>query len=203
MIHFFRHPVSRTALPERFTNPFQYTPHALCIEAAKEVQDYLSTMNLWERHPEEGKMFGVLVVRTPDGQIGFLAAFSGILDGSYLHPYFVPPIYNLQQPDGFFRQEEKHISNLNEQIRQLENNPEYLQAKRKQLEKNAQAEASLKAAKIQLKAEKAKRDRLRCQNSPDFDPSALIRESQYQKAEYKRLEKYWKEQTDIAKKHMN
>lgn len=128
MIHFFRHPVSDTALPRQFNNPFHYTPHILCIEAAKEVQNYLSLMDLWKRKPEEGKMFGVLVVRTPDGKTGFLAAFSGILDGNYLHPYFVPPVYNLQQPDSFFRQEEKQISAINRQIRLLENNPAYLQA---------------------------------------------------------------------------
>ncbi len=136
MIHFFRHPVSDTALPRQFNNPFHYTPHILCIEAAKEVQNYLSLMDLWKRKPEEGKMFGVLVVRTPDGKTGFLAAFSGILDGNYLHPYFVPPVYNLQQPDSFFRQEEKQISAINRQIRLLENNPAYLQAQQDLIEKN-------------------------------------------------------------------
>lgn len=92
-------------------------------------------MDLWKRKPEEGKMFGVLVVRTPDGKTGFLAAFSGILDGNYLHPYFVPPVYNLQQPDSFFRQEEKQISAINRQIRLLENNPAYLQAQQDLIEK--------------------------------------------------------------------
>lgn len=203
MIHFFRHPVSRTALPGLFTNPFHYTPHPLCVEAAKEVQDYLSAMNLWKRNPEEGKMFGVLIVLTPEGQTGFLAAFSGILDGSYLHPYFVPPIYNLQQPDGFFRQEESRISNLNRQIQQLENHPDYLQALREQVEKEAQAEDALSAAKLKLKKGKADRDRIRRQNPPGLDPSVLIRESQYQKAEYKRLEKYWKIQKDAVQQHVN
>lgn len=128
MIHFFQHELSDTHLPVQFTNPFHYTPHPLCIEAVKELQNYLQTMEIWKQKPEEGKMFGVLVIRTPQKQLGFLAAFSGILDGSYIHPYFVPPVYNLQQPDGFFRQEEQLISALNQEIRQLESEPDFLKA---------------------------------------------------------------------------
>ena len=56
MVHFFRHEISGNALPAQFTDPFHYTPHALCIEAAKEVQGHLASMDLWEREPEEGKM---------------------------------------------------------------------------------------------------------------------------------------------------
>ena len=148
-------------------------------------------------------MFGVLVIRTPQKQLGFLAAFSGILDGSYIHPYFVPPVYNLQQPDGFFRQEEQLISALNQEIRQLESEPDFLKAQQDLAAKRLQAEKSLNHARIELKAAKAARDLQRNTNLPDIDTSALIRESQHQKAEYKRLEKYWKEQTDTLQNNIN
>lgn len=203
MIHFFQQALSDTSLPEQFTNPFHYTPHPLCVKAAKELQNYLMTMEIWKRKPEEGKMFGVLVIRTPQKQLGYLAAFSGILDGNYLHPYFVPPVYNLQQPDGFFRQEEQQISALNQQIRQLENDPSFLKEQQDLIEKRLQAENSLRHARTELKAAKAIRDSLRSTNSPDIDISALIRESQHQKAEYKRLENYWKKQTDTLQNHIN
>ena len=123
MIHSFRHSIHPDELPNRFNNPFDYTPHPLCIEAAQEVQSLLNQMDCWQEQTGEGKMFGVLIVRTPENQIGFLAAFSGILNGSYLHPYFVPPIYNLQHPDSFFPEEESNISALNAQIQQSENHP--------------------------------------------------------------------------------
>ncbi len=203
MIHFFQHELSDTHLPVQFTNPFHYTPHPLCIEAVKELQNYLQTMEIWKQKPEEGKMFGVLVIRTPQKQLGFLAAFSGILDGSYIHPYFVPPVYNLQQPDGFFRQEEQLISALNQEIRQLESEPDFLKAQQDLAAKRLQAEKSLNHARIELKAAKAARDLQRNTNLPDIDTSALIRESQHQKAEYKRLEKYWKEQTDTLQNNIN
>lgn len=106
MIHFFDQPVSHIALPERFTYPFNYTPHPLCVLAAEEVKAYISTKKEWQEELTLGKMFGVLIVQTQEegsSSIGYLAAFSGNLAGKNLHPYFVPPIYDLLQPQGFFK----------------------------------------------------------------------------------------------------
>jgi tRNA pseudouridine32 synthase/23S rRNA pseudouridine746 synthase len=59
--------------------------------------------------PKEGKMFGVLVVEV-DGGLGFLAAYSGLLEGRNDWDYFVPPVFDAQQPDGYFKQKEREIS---------------------------------------------------------------------------------------------
>ena len=104
--------------PERFTYPFNYEPHPLCQLAAKEVQREIARIN-----PQEGKMFGVLVVEMDDvggmmddgrrkGRIGFLAAYSGLLEGRNDWDYFVPPVYDAQQPDGYFKTKEREISEL-------------------------------------------------------------------------------------------
>ena len=85
--------------PERFTYPFCYEPHPLCILAAEEVKREIERIN-----PSEGKMFGVLVVGG-----GFLAAYSGLLEGRNDWPYFVPPVYDAQQPDGYFKTKEREI----------------------------------------------------------------------------------------------
>ena len=98
------------AAPERFTNPFCYEPHPLCQLAAEEVKRELEGMQL-----TEGKMFGVLVVASAEG-IGFLAAYSGLLEGRNDWPYFVPPVFDAQQPDGYFKQTERKISALNHQM---------------------------------------------------------------------------------------
>ena len=62
----------------------------------------------------EGKMFGVLVVSLPQRQDGmnlaFLAAYSGLLEGCNDWEYFVPPVFDAQQPDGYFKQKEREIS---------------------------------------------------------------------------------------------
>ena len=110
------------AAPERFTNPFCYEPHPLCQLAAEEVKRELEGMQL-----TEGKMFGVLVVASAEG-IGFLAAYSGLLEGRNDWPYFVPPVFDAQQPDGYFKQTERKISALNHQMAERQTETEEDQA---------------------------------------------------------------------------
>ena len=117
-MHTFQTPISHIPLPEQFTYPFHYTPHPLCMLATEEVQSYLHTRPEWHEELQHGKMFGVLVVQDNEGRIGYLAAFSGNLAGSNHHPFFVPPVYDLLDPDGYFKQEEARISALNHTIQQ-------------------------------------------------------------------------------------
>lgn len=89
--------------PVHFTDPFCYEPHSLCLLAAEEVKQEITRIN-----PLEGKMFGVLVVESAEG-LAFLAAYSGLLEGRNDWPYFVPPVYDAQQPDGYFKTREREI----------------------------------------------------------------------------------------------
>ena len=82
--------------------------------------------------PKEGKMFGVLVVEEGDrsqesgdrSAYGFLAAYSGLLEGRNDWDYFVPPVYDAQQPDGYFKTREREISEfINEESRTLPSSP--------------------------------------------------------------------------------
>ena len=118
-MHTFQTPISHIPLPEQFTYPFHYTPHPLCVLATEEVQSYLHTRPEWHEELQHGKMFGVLVVQDNEGRVGYLAAFSGNLAGSNHHPFFVPPVYDLLDPDGYFKQEEAQISALNSLILRL------------------------------------------------------------------------------------
>ena len=115
-MHLFKNDIQHLPLPEQFTYPFHYTPHPLCVMAATEVQAYLQNRTDWHEELQQGKMFGVLIVRTPEGEIGYLAAFSGNLAGSNHHDFFVPPVYDLLNPDGYFKQEEARISKINDAI---------------------------------------------------------------------------------------
>lgn len=90
--------------PEHFTDPFCYEPHPLCLSAAALVKREIARIN-----PSEGKMFGVLVVETAEG-LGFLAAYSGLLEGRNDWRYFVPPVFDAQDPNGYFKTREREIS---------------------------------------------------------------------------------------------
>lgn len=106
------HPLlTDTEPPRRFTYPFAYTPHPLCRQAAKEVQEYVGSHPEIRDDADRGKMFGVLVVHGQEG-VGFLAAYSGLLAGRNDWPYFVPPVYDAQQPDGHFKTMERKISEM-------------------------------------------------------------------------------------------
>ena len=111
---------SHLEAPERFTYPFCYEPHPLCQLAAKEVQAYIAAHPEIREDADQGKMFGVLVVeqdilgspRNPRKSYGFLAAYSGLLAGRNDWEYFVPPVYDAQQPDGHFKTTEREISRM-------------------------------------------------------------------------------------------
>ena len=193
MLHRFTTSITDIPLPERFTYPFCYTPHPLCILAAKEVQSYLTRQTAWKDELRQGKMFGVLIVQTEHGETGYLAAFSGILAGKNLHPFFVPPVYDLLQPQGFFKIEEENISSINRNIRQLENDKAYAALSAELARTIQSAENILATAKAQLKEAKTAREQRRKEKELNAQEDAeLIRESQFQKAEYKRLERSWK-----------
>ena len=87
--------------------------------AAEEVKQEIARIN-----PKEGKMFGVLVVEMIQGDgsfvissmsqknrppVSFLAAYSGLLEGRNDWDYFVPPVFDAQQPDGYFKTKEREI----------------------------------------------------------------------------------------------
>ncbi len=85
-------------VPELFPSPYDPTPHPLARAAAEAVMDDVRTY--MSAHPESelhrrGKMFGVLVYRDSEGQMGVLRAFSAMLDGTYHHDGFVEPVYEV------------------------------------------------------------------------------------------------------------
>ncbi len=194
MLHRFSTSIAEIPLPEKFTYPFCYTPHPLCVLAAEEVKSFLSRQTEWTEELQAGKMFGVLLIRDEDGEIGYLAAYSGILAGRNDHPFFVPPVYDLLNPDGFFKKEEEQISRINLSIREMEEATEY-KALQEQLDNLQQeAEKDLRLSKSLLKEAKQRREAQRQSgNLTEEEAAALIRESQFQKAEYKRKERNWKE----------
>lgn len=204
MLHHFTTSIAQIPLPEKFTYPFCYTPHPLCVLAADEVQAYLTQKKEWKEELDQGKMFGVLVVQTSEGEIGYLAAFSGILAGQNIHSFFVPPVYDLLQPQGFFKTEEEQISKINVHISSLEKEEAFLKVKAQLSDLKQKAQDELQKTKEQMKMAKEERQQRRkaAATSPASsltpeEEGAMIRESQFQKAEYKRMERSWQGQIGL------
>ncbi|MGL4333098.1 MAG: pseudouridine synthase [Bacteroidales bacterium] len=198
MIHYFSEPVSLVEFPERFTFPFNYIPHELCCKAVDEVKKYIRSRNDWADELSSGKMFGVLIVRNPEGRVGYLAAYSGIIAHSNNHDYFVPAVFDMLSTDGYFKTEEAEITEINHRIAELERNEEY--AVKKQILKELLADAAykIKEAKEALKIAKSERELKRKNGLTEEENASLIRESQFQKAELKRLERLLNEQIENA-----
>ena len=195
MLHRFEQNIEGIAAPAQFTWPFHYEPHALSRLAAEQVQAYIHSREEWAEEIAAGKMFGVLVVRDAEGKLGFLAAFSGNLAGKNLHEYFVPPVYDMLQPDDFFRREEAEISAINREIERLAQSNDYQQAKTAlELAKTNGAE-ELSRLKNLLAERKTQRTERRAQGE---DEAVLILESQRDNADLQRLKKRIKEQTAAA-----
>ena len=181
--------------PRQFTYPFCYDVDPLAEAASEELQHYIATTGLMSAEKGCGKMFGVLVVEYEDEegalQRGFLAAYSGLLGGRNDWQYFVPPVFDAQQPDGHFKRTEREISAINREIAAIEHDAEYLQsvAQHELTKKRLQAEVD--AFKVEVDAAKARRDARRKSGEPlsEEEQAEMVRESQFMKAELRRRRK--------------
>ena len=151
-------------LPEKFTFPFYYQPHPLCVLAAQQLQRHLTVQQAWHHdfgidgNPDgTGKMFGVLLVQSPEGEIGYFSAFSGKIADQNLLPGFVPPVFDMLAEESFFRSDLAEITQLNKAVKTEQSNPELLQLKEtlSQLEQGyAEAEQEQRDAIIKGRAKR-------------------------------------------------
>lgn len=209
--------------PRQFTYPFCYEPHPLCIAAAKEVQRYIEESGVWAEEKGPGKMFGVLCVRVrvsekgkeksekgkvksetgkeisekyEEGEkekIGFLAAYSGLLAGRNDWDYFVPPVFDAQQPDGYFKTEERAISTINKEIEAILKSDTYITQRSLYESTKQTVDLALQQMRCRVAEAKQKRDTRRREAEHDGMPltveeqAEMVHESQHLKAEQRRL----------------
>ena len=198
-------------IPERMNNPLEYEPHPLCIAACKELQAYLAERKDWREEIDKGKMFGVLIVEKNDKEIGYLAAYSGQIGGRSDWKGFVPAVFDYLQPDGYFKTHEAKITELNQRIAHLINNPEIKETERILNKLHKVQEHKLNLHKMQIMEAKAKRDARRQEASlhPDTkgltseEEQAMIKESQFLKAELRRFKKLISQKTPLEEMYDN
>ena len=189
--------------PERMNNPLDYQPHPLCIAVCKELQTYLSEREDWREEIDKGKMFGVLIVENAQSasgapEIGYLAAYSGQIGGRSDWDDFVPAVFDYLQPDGYFKTHEAEISGINQSIRKLEANTHMKEAKGLILQLQEERKHTIAAYQEKIKKAKAKRDARREAGSLNPEEEAeMVKESQFMKAELRRLKKSLSEKTSL------
>ena len=221
-------PQQRNALPEKFTNPFSYAPHELTLQAMESLCAFIKGQmpHTQQQLQQDGKMMGVLVVESQQGELGYLAAFSGVLECPQHSEFFVHPVYDINSPDSFFPSEEALISSINARIKELQEDTsmveylheterieqehkqkitqleeEYQQGKqlRDSLRKILTADLPLNEFSTQMK------DLLGDDNpySPEHLIAELTKQSQFQKGEIRRAKQRMKEELEPRQKVYN
>jgi tRNA pseudouridine32 synthase/23S rRNA pseudouridine746 synthase len=213
----FTSDVQSIALPTKFTFPFYYEPHPLTVLAAEEIQQELSTHSLiaplFDTNGPDclptGKMFGILIVKNKEGEIGYLAGFSGKLGSHTDLDGFVPLIFDLWNEDGFFVKEGievKAINAINAKIEQLESDSIYIEAKAHLKQQIADEKTAIEQKKAELKTLKNERKAIRKEQetiltAEEFQAlnDDLVRQSLRDKYELRVLTEFWQEQINTSK----
>jgi tRNA pseudouridine32 synthase/23S rRNA pseudouridine746 synthase len=214
----FKAPISEIKLPEKFTFPFYYKPHPLAKIATKEVQEYLENQTDFIHNfglSEDnstlpiGKMFGVLVVKNSENEIGYLTAFSGKLADKSLPDKFVPPVFNMRSYGSFYIKGEEEITEMNHRLSFLKQNENYNHLKKSFKNITKSITDDLEKEKLKLKKYKKERKARKktgrsTLNETDFNlfNKKLIQESFNNQFYYKELEEYYKNKVAEKRKEL-
>lgn len=192
LLHRFHCDISGIEPPERFNNPFYYSPHRLCMIAADEVRAFLLCDEAVAADAAKGKMMGVLVVRDTAGKLGYLAAFSGLLAGCNRVDGFVPPVFDFLSPTGYFKMEEQEISAINARINDIKGSDAYRNALLEVKRVKESAAGALDALAAEYAANKELRRKRRAVGGLTAEEELVMtKQSQFEKAELKRRRKAW------------
>ena len=164
-------------------------------------------------------------------EIGYLAAYSGQIGGRSDWEGFVPAVFDYLQPNGYFKTHEADITELNHAITRLSDDEKMKDAKRIINNLQQERQNTIAAYQEKMKEAKAKRDARRqeallaykesrkaygmtngetygmtngktdCSGLSPEEEQAMIKESQFMKAELRRLKKALSEKTTLEKEY--
>lgn len=131
--------------------------------ASAELQDFLAKNQQFWLHnfgtdmenqvAAKGKMFGVLVVRASNGDLGYLATFSGkILDEP--HPtHFVPSLFDVATDNSFITKGMLELKAISETMKSASSNEELEQLKEQRKNRSYELQHQLFASYVFLNSE--------------------------------------------------
>ncbi|MBQ3658166.1 MAG: RluA family pseudouridine synthase [Bacteroidales bacterium] len=181
-----------------FNNPFYYQPDLLCIKAQQKVLNHIEEISdeNFKKEIENGKMFGVLIAEK-DNELGFLAAYSGQICGRENHDFFTPAVFDYLDENGYFKSHEREISEISKKL----TSSDYFSLVNRIEEKKAENEKRISEYKTFMSLEKQKRDFQRENGSADLEK--LITESQFQKAELKRMKEKFSNELNVLEAELS
>ncbi len=124
-------------------------------------------------------------------ELCYLAAFSGSVGGRSIIEGFAPPVYDLLDPAGHFKIREAEITSINQRIDSLSTSPELTALKSELAAAERDRDVEISSMKARMAISKRERDEIRRELSDPSRLADLIRESQFEKAELKRLKAFW------------
>ncbi len=215
----FKQPIEHLTLPTKFDYPFYYEPHPIAKLASEQLKEYLNHqtdfdhnfgINPTDKTTPIGKMFGVLVCKNNQNEIGFIAAVSGKLANTNQHKYFVPPVFDMLNKDGFFLQQEERLNEINKLVEELEQDGKYLALKQQIIAYKNDAEQRILAYKQLLKQNKNERKKQRNEVVPTLSESEaiayeddLIKQSLRDKYEFRKLNQETEQEINRLNEEIN
>jgi len=176
------------ALPARFASPFDPgPPHPLARRAADELIARVRGRASLEA-PGGGKMFGVLIVADRAGRIGYLRGFSGMLDGEWHVPGFVPPLYDSAARDAIWPAGQRQLRELELRLRELAGSPDHAAVRADHAAVVARHAGELAELRARHRDHKARRRDQRATASDPTARHALDQASRGDAAERRRLD---------------
>ena len=193
MIHLFPEDFSYGSPFDGFTDPFRYAPHPAVQEAARIMTDMIDSDRSLSEAFSEGKMLGVLVCRSSgtSSELCFIAAFSGNVGGRSHIEGFVPPVFDLCDPNGHFKQREAEITSINQRIHTLSNSDRLVSLQSELSETIGARDRALAEFRMAMAEHRIRREDMRSRTSDPHELARLIKESQHEKAEFRRLKASW------------
>ncbi|MBC8475191.1 MAG: pseudouridylate synthase [Bacteroidetes bacterium] len=127
----FKSAIEQSLVPDKLNDPFGLEPPEICKIAAKQLQVFiLENQSKWEHNfgssdnktdLAKGKMFGVLVARNCDNELGYVCTFSGKIKDNPHPSIFVPSLFTSSANNKLVNAGMTEIDQIGIQIKALEN----------------------------------------------------------------------------------
>jgi len=152
--------LEKVDISSEMNDPFETTIPKIAQLASAELQVFLvENQHLWLHNfgtdmdnqvAAKGKMFGVLVVRAENGDLGYLATFSGkILDEP--HPtHFVPSLFDVTTNDSFITKGMLELKGISETMKNASSNEEFERLKEQRKNRSFELQHQLFASYVFL-----------------------------------------------------